>query len=74
MSLDATSKRPRCRGQSGPAAWAADVGALMIAELILHGWDLAAATDRVLALSGRDPAWRLPPIAATRDSGDRRPR
>ena len=80
---------------------AADVGALMIAELVLHGWDLAAATgqdyavsdraaeaalraveanaetyrqykgfadpvpaaadapilDRVLALSGRDPAW-----------------
>ena len=81
---------------------AADVGALMIAEMVLHGWDLAAATgqdyaisdraaeaalgaveanaelyrqykgfaepvptaagapilDRVLALSGRDPAWR----------------
>jgi uncharacterized protein (TIGR03086 family) len=80
---------------------ASDVGALMIAELVLHGWDLAAATgqdyavsdraasaalraveanaelfrqykgfadpvptaadarvlDRVLALSGRDPAW-----------------
>jgi uncharacterized protein (TIGR03086 family) len=81
---------------------AADVGALIIAEMVLHGWDLAAATgqdyavsdraaevalgavqanaelyrqykgfadpvptaaaapilDRVLALSGRDPAWR----------------
>jgi uncharacterized protein (TIGR03086 family) len=80
---------------------AADVGALIIAEMVLHGWDLAAATgqdytvsdraaeaafgaveanaelfrqykgfadpvpvaddapvlDRVLALSGRDPAW-----------------
>ena len=80
---------------------ASDVAALMIAELVLHGWDLAAATgqdysvsdraaeaalvaveanaelfrqyegfadpvptaadapvlDRVLALSGRDPAW-----------------
>jgi uncharacterized protein (TIGR03086 family) len=80
---------------------AANVGALIIAELVLHGWDLAAATgqdyavsdraaeaalgaveanaeifrqykgfadpvaaaagapvlDRVLALSGRDPAW-----------------
>jgi uncharacterized protein (TIGR03086 family) len=80
---------------------AADVGALIIAELVLHGWDLAAATgqryavsdraasaalaaveanaelfrkyqgfadpvpvaadapvlDRVLAMSGRDPAW-----------------
>lgn len=80
---------------------AADVGALIIAEMILHGWDLAAATgqgysvsdraaeaallaveanaelfrqykgfadpvtvaadarvlDRLLALSGRDPAW-----------------
>jgi uncharacterized protein (TIGR03086 family) len=98
---------------SDPAAWerelnvmgsqtpAADVAALLIAELVLHGWDLAAATgqryevgtaaaeaalaavtanadlfrqykgfadpvdvppaatalDRVLALSGRDPAW-----------------
>jgi uncharacterized protein (TIGR03086 family) len=80
---------------------AADVGALIIAEMVLHGWDLATATgqdytvsdraaeaafgaveanaelfrqykgfadpvpvaddapvlDRVLALSGRDPAW-----------------
>jgi uncharacterized protein (TIGR03086 family) len=98
---------------SDPAAWerdlnimgsatpAADVAALLIVELVLHGWDLAAATgqdyglgdkaaaaalaaveanaelfrqykgfaepvpvpdgapalDRVLALSGRDPAW-----------------
>lgn len=83
---------------------ASDVGALLIAELVLHGWDLAAATgqrysvsdraavaalgaveanaelfrqykgfadplpvaanapvvDRVLALSGRDPAWAPP--------------
>ena len=83
---------------------AANVGALIIAELVLHGWDLAAATgqdyavsdraaeaalgaveanaeifrqykgfadpvptaadapilDRVLALSGRDPAWTPP--------------
>ena len=82
---------------------AADVGALIIAEMILHGWDLAAATgqdysvsdraaeaalraveanaelfrqykgfadpvtvaadarllDRLLALSGRDPAWAV---------------
>ena len=98
---------------SDPAVWdreldmmgaktpASNVGALIIAELVLHGWDLAAATgqdyvvsdraaeaalgaveanaeifrqykgfadpvptaadarilDRVLALSGRDPAW-----------------
>jgi uncharacterized protein (TIGR03086 family) len=98
---------------SDPAAWqrelnvmgtptpAADIAGLLIAELVLHGWDLAAATgqpfevasatadgalaavsanadlfrqykgfaepvdvppsatalDRVLALSGRDPAW-----------------
>jgi uncharacterized protein (TIGR03086 family) len=85
----------------GAATPAADVGALIIAEMVLHGWDLAAATgqdysvseratgaalraveanaelfrqyqgfadpvpmaadarvlDRVLALSGRDPAW-----------------
>jgi uncharacterized protein (TIGR03086 family) len=83
---------------------AADVGALIIAELVLHGWDLAVATgqdysvsdraaeaalgaveanaelfreykgfaepvptaagapllDRLLALSGRDPAWTRP--------------
>jgi uncharacterized protein (TIGR03086 family) len=101
---------------SDPAAWqrelnvmgtktpAADVAALLIAELVLHGWDLAVATgqryeagtaaaeaalaavmanaelfrqykgfadpvdvppsatalDRVLALSGRDPAWTPP--------------
>jgi uncharacterized protein (TIGR03086 family) len=98
---------------SDPAAWqrelnvmgtptpASDIAGLLIAELVLHGWDLAAATgqpfdvaaatadaamtavvanadlfrqykgfaepvdvpptatalDRVLALSGRDPAW-----------------
>jgi len=85
----------------GAKTSAADVAALIIAELVLHGWDLAAATgqeyavsasaaeaalraveanaelfreykgfadplptaadagvlDRVLALSGRDPAW-----------------
>ena len=77
-----------------PAAWerdlnvmgtptpAADVASLLLAELVLHAWDLAAGTgqsytvgdkaaeaaltavaadapvlDRVLALSGRDPAW-----------------
>jgi uncharacterized protein (TIGR03086 family) len=101
---------------SDPATWdrsldvmgspmpSADVAALNIAEMVLHGWDLAAATgqaytlseqaaaaamraveanadlfrqykgfaepvelpptasalDRVLALSGRDPAWRPP--------------
>ena len=101
---------------SDPAAWqreldvmgsktpAADIAALLIAELVLHGWDLAVATgqryqvgnaaaeaalaavtanaelfrqykgfadpvdvpqsatalDRVLALSGRDPAWTAP--------------
>jgi uncharacterized protein (TIGR03086 family) len=90
-------------GVRGPGAKppAADVGALIIAELVLHGWVLAAATgrdyvvsdraavaalraveanaelfrqykgfagpvptaadapilDRVLALSGRNPAW-----------------
>jgi len=104
---------------SAPATWegslnvmgsptpAADVAALNIAEMVLHGWDLAAATgqaytvgepaasaalraveenaelfrqykgfaepvqvppsasvlDRVLATSGRDPAWRPAPEA-----------
>jgi uncharacterized protein (TIGR03086 family) len=86
---------------TGSKTPAADVAALIIAEIVLHGWDLAAATgqdyavsdraaaaalqaveanaelfrqyqgfadpvptaadapllDRVLALSGRDPAW-----------------
>jgi uncharacterized protein (TIGR03086 family) len=49
---------------SDPAVWerelnvmgsqtpAADVAALMIAELVLHGWDLAAATGRQYAVSG----------------------
>ena len=31
---------------------AADVGALMIAELVLHGWDLAAATGQDYSVSG----------------------
>ena len=88
----------------GSATPASDVAALIIAEMVLHGWDLAAATgqsytvgdkaaeaaltavaanaelfrqykgfaepvsvaadapvlDRVLALSGRDPAWTPP--------------
>ena len=104
---------------SDPAVWgrsldvmgspmpSADVAALNIAEMVLHGWDLAAATgqaytvseraaaaamraveanadlfrqykgfaepvdvpptasalDRVLALSGRDPAWKPAPEA-----------
>ena len=32
---------------------AADVGALMIAELVLHGWDLAAATGQDYSVSDR---------------------
>ena len=32
---------------------AADVAALMIAEMVLHGWDLAAATGRTYAVSDR---------------------
>ena len=32
---------------------AADVGALIIAELVLHGWDLAAATGQEYAVSDR---------------------
>jgi uncharacterized protein (TIGR03086 family) len=50
---------------SDPAVWdrkinvmgtetpAADVAALMVAELVLHGWDLAAATGRPYAVSER---------------------
>jgi uncharacterized protein (TIGR03086 family) len=32
---------------------AADVAALMIAELVLHGWDLAAATGQDYSVSDR---------------------
>ena len=32
---------------------AADVGALIIAELVLHGWDLAAATGQDYTVSDR---------------------
>jgi uncharacterized protein (TIGR03086 family) len=37
----------------GAKAPAADVGALLIAELVLHGWDLATATGQDYAVSDR---------------------
>ncbi len=43
---------------------ASDVGALLIAELVLHGWDLATATGQHYAVSGRAAAAALRAVAA----------
>ena len=43
---------------------AADVGALMIAELVLHGWDLAAATGQPYTVSDRAAAAALAAVEA----------
>ena len=58
---------------------AADVGALMIAELVLHGWDLAAATGQDYVVSdraaegraerGRGQRRALPPVQGVRRPG-----
>jgi uncharacterized protein (TIGR03086 family) len=37
----------------GAATAAADVAALLIAEMVLHGWDLAAATGQSYAVGGK---------------------
>ncbi|HEY0933866.1 MAG TPA: TIGR03086 family metal-binding protein [Trebonia sp.] len=64
---------------SDPAAWersldvmgtatpAADVAALNLAELVLHGWDLAAATGQPYAVSDRAAAAALDAVAANAD-------
>jgi uncharacterized protein (TIGR03086 family) len=61
---------------SDPAVWerelnvmgtktpAADVAALMVAELVLHGWDLAAATGRPYAVSERAAEAALRAVSA----------
>jgi uncharacterized protein (TIGR03086 family) len=43
---------------------AGDVAALMIAEMVLHGWDLAAATGQTYAVSDRAAEAALPAVEA----------
>jgi uncharacterized protein (TIGR03086 family) len=43
---------------------AADVAAMMLAELVLHGWDLAAATGQAYTLSDRAAAATLAAVEA----------
>jgi uncharacterized protein (TIGR03086 family) len=43
---------------------AADVGAMMLAELVLHGWDLAASTGQAYTLSDRAAAATLRAVEA----------
>jgi uncharacterized protein (TIGR03086 family) len=43
---------------------AADVAAMMLAELVLHGWDLAAATGQAYAVSDRTAAAALAAVEA----------
>ena len=62
---------------SDPATWdrsldvmgspmpSADVAALNIAEMVLHGWDLAAATGQAYAVSDRPRPWRCAPPRPT---------
>ena len=48
----------------GSATPAADVGAMMLAELVLHGWDLAAATGQSYTVSDRAAAAALAAVEA----------
>ena len=48
----------------GSATPAADVAAMMLAELVLHGWDLAAATGQSYAVSERAAAAALAAVEA----------
>ena len=43
---------------------AADVAAMMLAELVLHGWDLAAATGQAYTVSDRTAAAALAAVEA----------
>jgi uncharacterized protein (TIGR03086 family) len=64
---------------SGPAVWqgpldvmgtatpAADVAALNLAELVLHGWDLAAATGQRYSVSDRAAGAALTAVSANAD-------
>lgn len=46
---------------------AADVAAMMLAELVLHGWDLAAATGQAYTVSDRAAAAALAAVEANAD-------
>jgi uncharacterized protein (TIGR03086 family) len=46
---------------------AANVGALIIAEMVLHGWDLAVATGQTYEVSDRAAAAALKAVAANAD-------
>jgi uncharacterized protein (TIGR03086 family) len=48
----------------GSATPAADVAAMMLAELVLHGWDLAAATGQSYSVSDRAAAAALAAVEA----------
>jgi uncharacterized protein (TIGR03086 family) len=48
-------------GSSTPAA---DIAAMMLAELVLHGWDLAAATGQSYTVSDRTAAAALAAVEA----------
>ena len=50
----------------GSATPAADVGAMMLAELVLHGWDLAAATGQSYTVSDRAAAAALAAVRGER--------
>jgi uncharacterized protein (TIGR03086 family) len=51
----------------GSATPAADVAALNLAEMVLHGWDLAAATGQRYQVSDRAAAAALKAVAANAD-------
>jgi uncharacterized protein (TIGR03086 family) len=51
----------------GTATPAADVAALSLAELVLHGWDLAAATGQRYSVSDRAAGAALTAVAAHAD-------
>jgi uncharacterized protein (TIGR03086 family) len=51
----------------GSATPAADVAALNIAEMVLHGWDLAAATGQVYTVSEPGAAVAMRAVEANAD-------
>jgi uncharacterized protein (TIGR03086 family) len=51
----------------GSATPASDVGALMVAEMVLHGWDLAAATGQSYVVGDAAAAAALAAVEANAD-------
>jgi uncharacterized protein (TIGR03086 family) len=51
----------------GSATPASDVGALIVAEMVLHGWDLAAATGQSYAVDDAAAAAALAAVEANAD-------